>query len=96
MNWENIVKSRVSLVFQMLIACVFIQTAQAADPTPETSTTRAQDSEARIQALQEALSDAKERVSKLETELQNAHNDIERLKTTNTGGDTDNAIAPRR
>lgn len=67
-------KSGVRFLIHVLVACSLIQPALAADPGSSINSTEIQDSRARIEALQKALSEAKDRVSELETELGNAQN----------------------
>ncbi len=89
-------KSGICVFFQVLLTCSLIQFAQAAEPDRNASATTpspAQDSAARVQALQKALSDAKERVSELETELSNAQNTIEQLENQNTKLVADSALS---
>ena len=74
-------KSGVFVFFHVLVACSFIQLAQAAEPDTNTQSSEIQDSKAHIEALQKALSEAKTRVSELETELSDAQNTIEQLES---------------
>ena len=73
-------KSGVRVFFHLVIASLFLQLAQAAEPEPNTSV---KDTNAHIQALQDELSEAKSRVAELETELSNAQNSIEDLNNKN-------------
>ncbi len=73
-------KIGVSAFIHVLMACFFIQFAQAAEPDTNSGSTSVQDSKAHIKALQEELAEAKIRVSELETELNNAQHTIEQLE----------------
>ena len=73
-------KSRVYVLFQVLVACSVIQHVHAAEPDSNDSTTSVQEAKAHIQALQEALSEAQNRVTELEDELGHAKNSIEQLE----------------
>lgn len=61
-------------------ASLLLQSAQAAEPGSITTT---EETNARIQALQDELSEAKNRVAELEAELSNAQNSIEQLNNKN-------------
>ena len=71
-------KTRIALLFCILVCFSFIGTAQAADTDSQ------QDTEALIQQLQEQLSEAKDHVSELETKLQNAQSTIKQLEDQST------------
>ena len=74
-------KSRVWFLFHILVACVFSQFAQAAEP--DANETAIQDAKTHIQVLQKTLSEAKNRVSELEIELSRAQDTIDQLEGQN-------------
>ena len=72
--------------FQLLVACSFLQLAQADGTNPHSASTSLpehQDPEALVQALQDELSAAKTRVSELEAKLIHAQAVIKRLESDN-------------
>ena len=77
-------KSRAYVYLYILLASVFVQTAQAADADQHSIPASKQDAEAHLQLLQEELSAAKNRVTELEAELSDATKTIEQLNSKNS------------
>jgi iron complex outermembrane receptor protein len=72
------------LFFLVVVAMTFMQFAYADETTPANPSADGEDTEARVQALQQELSAAKDRVAELEAKLSDAQNTIEQLNNENT------------